>query len=264
MVGVAVVGAGNWGKNLVRNFALLDGVKLQYVCDRKAKVRQTMSQLYPQATVSDTPAAALKDAAVDAVVVAVEAPAHYPLAKAALEAGKHTFVEKPLTLSAAESQELVELAAARGVKLAVGHLLEYHPAVNYMKERIDGGEVGDPLYLYCQRVNLGIVRDTENAWWSLAPHDISVACYRFSAEPVSVSASGQAYLREGVEVHGRFVNVTDLRDCNYPAIYFHCEAGPASDDGVFSCRPCPAFADDFGGVAVERFHDFVAEWSDDG
>ena len=199
MVGVAVVGAGNWGKNLVRNFALLDGVKLQYVCDRKAKVRQTMSQLYPQATVSDTPAAALKDAAVDAVVVAVEAPAHYPLAKAALEAGKHTFVEKPLTLSAAESQELVELAAARGVKLAVGHLLEYHPAVNYMKERIDGGEVGDPLYLYCQRVNLGIVRDTENAWWSLAPHDISVACYLFSAEPVSVSASGQAYLQEGIE-----------------------------------------------------------------
>ncbi|MHC4983931.1 MAG: Gfo/Idh/MocA family protein, partial [Planctomycetota bacterium] len=127
------------------------------------------------------------------------APMHYELAKASLVAGKHTYVEKPLALSSAESKELVDLAASKGLKLMVGHLLEYHPAVNYIKEMVGKGAVGDPLYLYFQRVNLGIVRKEENAWWSLAPHDVSVACYVFEAEPVSVSASGHAYLREGVE-----------------------------------------------------------------
>jgi len=199
MVGVGVVGVGNWGRNLVRNFASLAGAELRYVCDLDDNVRRGMSRLYPQATVTDDVSQVLQDAAVDAVVVAVDAPAHYKIAAAALEAEKHTYVEKPLTLSSAESKHLVELAAARGRKLMVGHLLEYHPAVNYMKAAIQSGSVGEPLYLYCQRVNLGIVRKAENAWWSLAPHDVSVACYLFDGEPVSVSASGQAYLQEGVE-----------------------------------------------------------------
>ena len=81
----------------------------------------------------------------------------------------------------------------------VGHLMEYHPSINYMKQMITDARAGDPLYLYCQRVNLGIVRSQENAWWSLAPHDISIACYLFDAEPVSVSASGHDYLQTGVE-----------------------------------------------------------------
>jgi len=199
MVGIAVVGAGNWGKNLVRNFAALPGAELRYICDLDPKVRQKMAQAYPQAKAIGDLDVALDDAAVDAVVVAVDAPLHYKLAKAALEAGKHTYVEKPLTLSAAEAQELADLAASNDLKLMVGHLLEYHPAVNHIKAMIARGEVGEPLYLYFQRVNLGIVRNTENAWWSLAPHDISVACYLFDAEPVSVSASGQAYLQEGIE-----------------------------------------------------------------
>jgi len=93
----------------------------------------------------------------------------------------------------------VDLAAEKGLKLMVGHLLEYHPAVNYMKDAIASGEVGKPLYLCFQRVNLGIVRKAENAWWSLAPHDVSVACYLFDAQPVSVTASGQAYLQPEVE-----------------------------------------------------------------
>ena len=199
MVGVALIGAGNWGKNLVRNFASLDGVELKYVCDLNEKVRQTMSSLYPQAEVTDDMNKALGDDAVDAVVVAVDAPLHFKIALASLQAGKHTYVEKPLTLTSDESQTLVDLAAEKNLKLMVGHLLEYHPAVNYMKQAITSGEVGEPHYLYFQRVNLGIVRKVENAWWSLAPHDVSVACYLFDAEPVSVSASGQAYLREGVE-----------------------------------------------------------------
>jgi len=199
MIGIAVVGAGNWGKNLVRNFASLDGTELKYVCDRSEKARSAMAALYPGVAVAEELDAALGDSEVGAVVVAVDAPAHYKLARAALQAGKHTYVEKPLTLSTVEAVELLELAKKKGVKLMVGHLLEYHPAVEYMKKMIDTGAVGDPLYLYSQRINLGIVRKAENAWWSLAPHDISVACYLFGAKPVTVSASGHAYLQQGIE-----------------------------------------------------------------
>ena len=199
MVNVAVVGAGNWGKNLVRNFANIPGARLAYVVDVSEKVRKTMAGLYPDAKVTGELKEALADKEVGAVVVTVDAPLHYEIAKACLQAGKHTYVEKPLTLSAKESKELVDLAAAKKLKLMVGHLLEYHPAVNYMKQMIGSGQVGQPLYLYFERVNLGIVRKTENAWWSLAPHDVSVACYLFDAEPISVSATGQAYLQKGVE-----------------------------------------------------------------
>ena len=199
MVGVAVIGAGSWGKNLVRNFASLGGAELKYICDLDAEARKAMSRLYPQATVTDDISEALSDKGVDAAVVAVDVPHHYAVAKQALEANKHTYVEKPLTLTSGESQELNDLAEKRGVKLMVGHLLEYHPAVNYMKDMIESGGVGEPLYLYFQRVNLGVVRKVENAWWSLAPHDVSVACYLFNDEPVSVSASGHAYLQEGIE-----------------------------------------------------------------
>jgi predicted dehydrogenase len=199
MIGLAVVGAGNWGKNLVRNFSAVNGGELKYVCDLSEKTRKIMGALYPKAKAVADYQAALDDPGVAAVVVAVDAPFHYKIARAALSAGKHVYVEKPLTLAAADARELVELAAAKGVKLMVGHLLEYHPAVNYMKDMIRRGDVGKPLYLYFQRINLGIVRKTENAWWSLAPHDVSVACYLFDAQPVSVSASGQAYLQKGVE-----------------------------------------------------------------
>ena len=199
MIGVAVVGAGHWGRNLVRNYSVLGGVDLKYVCDLDEKVRKTMASQYTQAAATDDFDAILGDDSVHAVVIAVNAPLHYKLAKAALEAGKHTYVEKPLTLSGRDSQELVDLARSKSLKLMVGHLLEYHPAGGYLKDMIDNGSVGRPLYLYFQRVNLGIVRKKENAWWSLAPHDISVACYLFDAAPVSVSASGQAYLQNGIE-----------------------------------------------------------------
>jgi predicted dehydrogenase len=199
MQGMAIVGAGHWGKNLVRNFAASPNAELKYICDLSEKTRASMASLYPRATVTDDFDAALADESVTAVVVAVDAPLHHKLARAALEAGKHVYVEKPLTLSADDARDLVDLADSKSLKLMVGHLLEYHPAVNYLKDRIADGTVGKPLYLYFQRVNLGIVRDTENAWWSLAPHDVSVACYLFDAEPVSVTASGHDYLRNGVE-----------------------------------------------------------------
>jgi predicted dehydrogenase len=199
VVNLAVIGAGNWGKNLVRNFASLPGAALRIVCDAGEKARQSIAAAYPKVKVVADFREVLADGQIQAVVVAVDAPNHFPVAKAALLAGKHVYVEKPMTLSSRDAEELVSLAAAGKLKLMVGHLLEYHPAVDYMKDMVDKGQVGSPLYLYFQRVNLGIVRNCENAWWSLAPHDISTACYLFDAQPVSVSASGQAYLQKGIE-----------------------------------------------------------------
>lgn len=199
MLGVAVVGAGRWGRNLVRSFDRTKNAKLLTVCDASERARAEMSALYPEAAVTADFDAVLADDSVDAVAIAVDAPLHYAFAKAALDAGKHTYVEKPLTLASADASDLVETAAARGRKLMVGHLLKYHPCVDYLKQLIRGGDLGDVLYLYSQRVNLGIVRKEENSWWSLAPHDVAVACHLFDSEPVSVSASGQAYLQSGVE-----------------------------------------------------------------
>jgi predicted dehydrogenase len=198
-VGIAVIGAGNWGQNLVRNYASLSNSQLLYVADMSEKVRSKMANLYPKAQVTDDPERIFTDPAVDAVVIAVESPLHYAIIKNALDHGKHVYVEKPLTLSVADAQDVVSLARDKNLKLMTGHLLEYHPAVNYIKEMMKKGTVGTPLYLYFHRLNLGIVRKDENVWWSLAPHDISVACYLFEAEPVSVSANGQSYLQKGIE-----------------------------------------------------------------
>ncbi|MCE5280376.1 MAG: Gfo/Idh/MocA family oxidoreductase [Planctomycetaceae bacterium] len=199
MIRVAVIGAGNWGKNLVRTFNATPGAELRYVVDVNEKTLKTLGALYPRATMTADLNQVLQDKDIDACVVAVDAPRHHAVAKACLQAGKHTYVEKPLALNGREATELVDLATANGRHLMVGHLLEYHPAVNYMKDMIAQESVGQPLYLYFHRVNLGVVRTQENAWWSLAPHDISVACYLFGAQPVSVTATGQSFLQPGIE-----------------------------------------------------------------
>lgn len=198
MLEVAVCGAGNWGKNLVRAFSGLTDARLRTICDRSPTIRDQMQRGYPQATVTDDFDEVLADRNVHAVVLAVDAPHHYRLADAALRAGKHVFVEKPLTLEVDEAQRLIQVADEVQRKLMVGHLLEYHPAVSYLKRMVHAGEL-TPLYCYSQRVNLGLVRQAENAWWSLAPHDISVACYLMDDEPVSVTATGQCYLQQNVE-----------------------------------------------------------------
>ena len=195
---VAVVGAGYWGKNLVRNFATAKRCSLKYICDLDEKVLASQKKNFPAVQT----ALRLEDVLgsdVEAVVIAVDVPRHFEVAKKCLDAGKHIYVEKPLTLKASESNILVELAEKKNLKLMVGHLLEYHPAVNYVKEMIDDGRLGQPYYMYTQRVNLGIIRQNENAWWSLAPHDISVICYLLGSKPVSVSAWGQCYLQKGIE-----------------------------------------------------------------
>ncbi len=199
LLGIACVGAGNWGKNLVRAFHGLPDVDLKFICDAEAKTRHDMEQTYSDTTVVADYEQVLADQSVEAVVLAVPAIQHFEAAKRALEAGKHVFVEKPMTLNVRDARELVELAEKTGRILMVGHLLEYHPAVQMLKELIQNGELGDVYYLYSQRVNLGIIRQDENALWSFAPHDVSTVLYLLGQEPDSVSARGECYLQKGIE-----------------------------------------------------------------
>ncbi len=199
VLNVAVVGAGYWGRNLVRNFAAVRRCALKYVCDLNPEVLAAHRRSFPFVEITPDATAVLDDPQVQAIVIATPAATHFEIASQALRAGKHVYVEKPLTLQAAQARQLIELAAKAKRKLMVGHLLEYHPAVTYLKEMLDRGRLGEPYYLYTQRVNLGIVRQNENAWWSLAPHDLSMICYLLGSEPASVAASGQCYLQRGIE-----------------------------------------------------------------
>jgi len=199
MINVAVVGAGGWGKNLVRNFAGLADCNLKTICDLNEDLLAGHKVAYPSAETTTDFDSVLADDQIDAIITATPAPMHFEVARRSLEAGKHTYVEKPMTLNVADSETLVSLAEQKNLRLMVGHLLEYHPCVLKMKELIDSNELGDIHYLYMNRLNLGVVRKDENAWWSLAPHDVSVALFLFGAEPVAVTSQGQAYLRPGVE-----------------------------------------------------------------
>ena len=197
--GIAIVGTGDWGANLIRNFASLPGARLAAVCDSDAeRLRRTSAQV-PQAR----PLASVDEVAaatdVQAAVVSASAASHYALARTLLEAGKDVYVEKPLTLKVADAEHLVALARERQRILMVGHLLLFHPAVKYLKDLVTRGELGDLHYLYSQRVNLGKVRRDENALWSFAPHDLSVILHLLEAEPVDVVARGAAFLQTGVE-----------------------------------------------------------------
>ncbi len=198
-VRVGVVGLGYWGPNLARNFDRLDDAVLAYCCDLDEVHLARARSLYPQAVVTDDYDRLLADNTLDAIVVATSVPTHYSLGSRAIQAGKHTFIEKPIALTAADAQGLLRAAEDRGVTLMVGHLLEYHPAVAKMKELIDAGELGRVYYAYANRLNLGKVRQDENALWSLGPHDVSVLNYLTGDEPEEVSARGECYLQDDVE-----------------------------------------------------------------
>ena len=193
------VGIGYWGKNLLRNFAALPDAHVAMVCDQSADVRSGVEQQYPDVRATARFEDLLESEAIQGVVIATETPQHHAMAKAALQAGKHVFVEKPMAQTSAEAEELVALAEEQDVRLMVGHLLLYHPAFRHVEGLIRQGTLGDVHYLYSTRVNLGIIRQRENALESLAPHDIAVALRFLDQRPVAVSAQGQAYLQQGIE-----------------------------------------------------------------
>lgn len=196
-VRIAVVGCGYWGKNLVRTFDRISDLRV--CCDSSDEVRTLTAAAYPSTRVTADYQAVLRDEQIDAVVLATPSATHADMASAALKAGKHVFVEKPLALHVEDAEGLVELAERANRILMVGHLLEYHPAVDHIKGMVDRGELGEVYYMYSQRVNLGKVRSEENALWSLAPHDISVILHLMGEQPTAVTASGQAFLQRGVE-----------------------------------------------------------------
>ena len=217
MVGIGVIGYGYWGPNLVRNLASLATADLRVVCDRAADRSQKVGRLYPGGALVDSVADVLQRSDVDAVVVATPADGHFDLARRVLESGRSVFVEKPLARSAAECEELIELAARKNLVLMVGHTFEYNAAVDYVEDLITRRDLGQIYYIYSQRLNLGVVRRDVNALWNLAPHDISIALRWLKKEPVRVCARGYTYLQAGVED----VVYLDLEFADGVAVHIH-------------------------------------------
>jgi len=199
MNGIALVGFGHWGPNLARNLHALAGGDWRYLVDLSPDRRELAAGLYPRVRVTDDVGEVLADPAVSAVLVATPAATHAPLARRALAAGKHVLVEKPLALSVADAAELAAAAAERGLVLMVGHTFEYVPAVRRMRELILAGDIGDVLYLHSQRLNLGRVQSDINTFWSIGPHDVSIANYLTGATPRWVAAQGSGYLHADCE-----------------------------------------------------------------
>jgi predicted dehydrogenase len=199
-VRVAVVGLGYWGPNLARNFNALEDCELRWCCDVSEAARERWSKAFPFTRFSADIDEPLADPDVDAVVIATGVPSHAGLALRALEAGKHCFVEKPLARSFDEAAAVADAAERAERTLMVGHLLEYHHGVRKLKEIADSGELGDLYYVYSNRLNLGKIRDEENALWSLGAHDVSVLLHLLGGEePDAVLAHGESFMRPGVE-----------------------------------------------------------------
>jgi predicted dehydrogenase len=194
---VGQAGLGYWGRNLARNFDEL--AELRWLCDASEERRAEFADRYANAQVTGDFEEMISAGDLDAVVIATPVPTHFSLARQALLAGKHVFVEKPPAMQVAEMEELIGLAESRGLVLMPGHLLLYHPAVQKLKELVDEGQLGEVLVVYGNRQNLGRIRKDENALWSLGVHDLSVILYLIGEEIVEAAAHGHAFLNEGVE-----------------------------------------------------------------
>lgn len=191
---VVVAGCGYWGKNLVRNFAQLGA--LAGICDPDITATQKLVSEYRSRAVAWNDA--LSDPAIDGVAIAAPAALHAELTAAALEAGKHVFVEKPLALRVSDAQRLCDLAERKNLRLMVGHLLQYHPAFLKLAEIVKGGALGRLQYIYSNRLNLGRIRREEDILWSFAPHDISMILALVGEEPERVHAEGGNFLHKSI------------------------------------------------------------------
>jgi predicted dehydrogenase len=199
-VTVGIVGLGYWGPNLARNFSVLEDCELRWCCDASVVAHERWRSAFPGTRFAADLGELLSDPELDAIAIATDVPSHARLALEVLRAGKHCFVEKPLAQSAAEAAAVAEEAAGSGHVLMVGHLLEYHPGIGKLKEILDSGQLGDVYYVYSKRLNLGKIRDDENALWSLGAHDVSVLLHLFDGEePEEALAHGESFVRAGVE-----------------------------------------------------------------
>lgn len=191
---ICVIGGGKWGQNHIKTLYELGN--LSGIVEANAQRLNELLKIYPVEGFTELEQALERD--FDGFTVAVPAPLHYEVAKKIIESGKSVLVEKPMTLSAETSAELVQLAEKNGVQLMVGHVLLFHPAIRKIKEIIDSGELGNLYYLYSNRLNLGTVRTEENVFWSFAPHDISVLDYFVGHPAEKIESKGSKFLQENV------------------------------------------------------------------
>jgi predicted dehydrogenase len=198
MLRLAQIGVGYWGKNLLRNFIVTRGAKVVAVCDRVASELNKVAVQYPQIKLYERADAILNDPDIDAVAIATLPESHFELAHAALSAGKHVFVEKPMARSSAECRTLIDLADKHKRALMAGHTFLYNAAVTKIRDYVRSGTMGEIYYLYSQRLNLGRVRPDVDAMWNFAPHDLSIIVYWLQQMPMRVSARGSAYLQKGI------------------------------------------------------------------
>lgn len=203
---VGLVGYGYWGPNLLRNYMELAGAEVRWVCDRDPQRLAKAKTRYPTVTVTEDYAEVLGDSETDAVLIATPISTHYELARRALEADKHVFVEKPMTSNSKEARCLLEIARERDLTLMVGHTFEYSPPVTRIKEIIQSGELGDVYFVTSSRVNLGLHQRDVSVIWDLAPHDMSILFYWLGEEPTHISAFGRSCLN-GCNPDIAFVNL---------------------------------------------------------
>jgi predicted dehydrogenase len=196
---VGVVGCGYWGPNLVRNFKSLPNCELRSMCDLSEARLNHMRGLYPDVQGTTDFGHMLNGVGVDAVVVAAPVKHHFPLAKAALLAGKHTLIEKPMASSSAECEELIEIAQSKGLVLMVGHTFLYSAAVRKIAEIVQAGDLGEIRYINSRRLNLGLFQKDINVAWDLAPHDISIILHILEEFPQAVNCQGNAHVTPGIE-----------------------------------------------------------------
>ena len=196
---IGVVGCGYWGPNLVRNFRALPDCNLTAMCDTSELRLKHLKSLYPEIEGFNDYDRVLDGADVDALVIATAVKLHYPMAKASLLAGKHTFIEKPMARSSFECEELIEIAHKKGLVLMVGHTFLYSPTVRKIREIVEGGDLGEIRYISARRLNLGLFQRDINVAWDLAPHDISIVLYIMGEPPVRVNCWGTAHITPGIE-----------------------------------------------------------------
>jgi len=196
---IGVIGCGYWGPNLLRNFAENEAAQLRWICDLDEKRLGAMGRRYPAARTTADYRDLIADAELDAVAVVTPVATHFQIAKEALAAGKHVLMEKPLTATAREAEELIELADKNHRVLMVDHTFVYTGAVRKMKEILASGELGDLLYFDSVRINLGLFQRDINVLWDLAPHDLSIMDYLIERQPEGVSALGSCHIEPGIE-----------------------------------------------------------------
>jgi predicted dehydrogenase len=196
---LGVVGCGYWGPNLVRNFRSLPDCHLKMMCDISKERLKHLGVLYPDVKGEISYDHMLNGTGLEAVVVATSVQLHFPMAKAALLAGKHTLIEKPMAASSAQCEELVQIAREKGLVLMIGHTFLYSPAVRKIKEIVERGDLGEIRYICARRLNLGLFQKDINVAWDLAPHDISIVLHLLEESPTSVNCRGSAHVTPGIE-----------------------------------------------------------------